>query len=560
MQNPYDQMVDTGQGGNPYDAMVAQEVSPITPDSPSSEINNPWYQNLAIGAGKGFSDIALGTQQRVAELASELGMDTQALQDRLSQQIMENRRAFNPLRKQSTAAGIGEFAGQALPTVTIPGGIAGGALMRTGTAALAGAGTGLLQPTTGNESAVGNATLGAILGGGVSSVLSGGGKILNAFGLKLPDTQGVRTTLGELTDNPTWKRLESISEQVPLIGLKNFRQKQLAEAETAAQRSMADYIVNPNAPDIVETNSAFVNKLYDKFRQVTSGKNITTEATTSHDAAFNLLDRYSKIFESLQDNKTKKILKNIVGDTTESTNVSPILGPQGEQIVNRVPATISVDDLWQARKGLWNAMQREYKQGNNEAYAVLAETRNAITQDLNNLSDKIAPGASQIFKDANEAYKRYNLKYEIMKEAYDKATRLTGDPTKFSPKLFSTQLYKIADQQGGRQLFSPTEISQLTGTANIMDMVKRAGQFHENPPTGNRFGLPIMAEMAGWKKIALTAPYYMVGKFLTTTESGKKLALAASKVEPSSRGMQVIMRMVYNQLPKISATGATRSY
>ena len=107
----------------------------------------------------------------------------------------------------------------------------------------------------------------------------------------------------------------------------------------------------------------------------------------------------------------------------------------------------------------------------------------------------------------------------------------------------------------------------MTGLANIMQVVKRSGQFMENPPTGNRWGglgTTALIEGTAWKvggvataaKTAGTAAFATgVAKFLTTTKAGQNLALAASRLEPDSKGMRVVVDQIYKQVPRFM-TGA----
>lgn len=557
MANPWEQEYEVEQP--PTNVKQAPWEAEYDTTAIENTSSMPWYQKALVGAGYGLEQTGLGIGQRIAELQGPVEGGNPLL-DMIRNRVSENRQAYAPLQEESnqstwpTSQGVGQMIGSTVPTTLIPGGAQKSVMGMIGNAALQGGAQGFVQPTVGDESPMKNAAIGAGFGGAIGGAGVGVSKALWNI---LPDTKGVRMTIGEIKNSPGWERVETIFEQIPFIGLKKFREKQLVEAEQAAQKTLADYIINPNAPDIKGANTQWIDKLYDDFRTAISGKSLTTDAKTSNAAASNLLDRYSPIFEALQDNKVKRILKDIAGDTTSTTQVSPILNAQGGKIVHQVPPSVSIDDLWQARKGLWNAMQKEYRQGNKEAYAVLSDMRNAITDDLNNLSDKIAPGASQMFKVANEAYKKYEVKFEMLQNAYDKATRLTGDPGKFSPKLFSNELYKIVDKTKDRKLFAPGEIETMTGVANIMDMAKRAGQFQENVPTGNRFGLPIMAEMAGIKKAAWTLPYILGIRWLTTSIPGKRLAMTAANLEPTNPNMKVVVKMFMNQVSRIAAEQAT---
>lgn len=137
----------------------------------------------------------------------------------------------------------------------------------------------------------------------------------------------------------------------------------------------------------------------------------------------------------------------------------------------------------------------------------------------------------------------------------------------FSPQKYGTALKNLANDPTYKKniRWSPQEIEEMTGLANILQVTKRAGQFMENPPTGNRFGLPTLATATGggaYMAGGLAATLKTAGgavvtstivKLLTTTQAGKRLALSASKIEPTDPFMGVIVRQVYNQLPKFAA-------
>jgi hypothetical protein len=572
-QNNFDVM-GARKSGYADGEIISHLSAPSTPAQPETS----WYQNAAIGVGKGMTDIGTGALQRVLEggeaIRSAVGMESnQPNIDRLKAITEENRRAFEPLKEQSTAANVGEFIGQAAPTAIIPGGVVGGVIKRAGTSALSGAATGALQPTAGNESVVENAVTGGVFGAGASGVLSGGGKIINALLNRLPPNftealakrYGIRTTLGEATGNPIIQKAESWLEGVPIIGLGKLRKNQLEDAERSARGTVARYIVDPESPDAMKANRAFASSLYKRMTDEVSGiqdQNILPHETRQ--AASDILERYPDLFKKFQDTKRERIIGSIIEDTAPSKDPYAALSSlYGMPATGGQPATITFKDAWFLRDSLGEMIGQAKKALYSGAvdrtqYAELSKLYGAVNRDIDTWANAIGrPDVRIMINDANAAYKQYVVKYDLIQRAYDKATSLTGESEKFSPKKFSMALTKIIYSDKIYGTFTPNEIDELAGIANIMNVVKRAGQFSENPPTGSRWGLPVAATVAGTSGAAAVAPYLVISRFLTT-EGGKRLALAASKIEPDSQSMKVIMKMVYNQIPKMAATGATR--
>jgi hypothetical protein len=102
---------------------------------------------------------------------------------------------------------------------------------------------------------------------------------------------------------------------------------------------------------------------------------------------------------------------------------------------------------------------------------------------------------------------------------------------------------------------------ELDGLVKLMRHVERAGQFAENPPTGNRLmQLAVGGGLAGAAKFV--DPWAAVGawgaaktaKVLLTSPAGKRLLLAASELPVGSKVMQ---DLVNNQLPKVLSRAVT---
>lgn len=546
--------------------LTEQELDELFADAPSDvRTNQPTPQRnelvesmslpekMLVSLGKGMSDIPNG-------IAQIFGLKS-------AEDIAEERRLFEPVRQSGgIPAKVSEMVGEALPTLPIPGGVSGNILKRVGTATLAGGSIGAMLPIAPGESRAKNTLVGGVLGGGTTGALGVAGKILNLF-KKSPATlgqaHGIRTTLGEDLDNNILKHAESQLEQIPIIGLQGFRKKQQAEAEQAAKNFFGQYVVNPTLETTAamkSSNDAYINGLYDSVRHLGSTLPSIHPANVKQRTS-ELLQQYPSIFESIQDGQVKKILKNIAGDVKDTTVNTGVLNAQGQPINRTQQAMTNFDDMWMLRKGLG---QEKRDAPTDTAKWVYQQLYDAVNEDMNTMFNVPGSIVGKEFKKANDAFIQYGIKFDVLRQAYDKAMGTTKAGEMFSPKKFSTELKNLAnDPQYKKNIkWTPDEVQEMTGLANILQVVKRAGQFAENPPTGLRYGLlstltgmGAAGGMAGGVAggvgaVAGAGTIAGVTTFLTTTQAGKKIARSASKIEPRSYQMKILMDQIYNQLPK----------
>lgn len=524
-------------------------------------------EKFLVGTGKGMIDVYTGIKQRGAEIGEKAGLVDKNTLENIKKDVKANREVFQPLADESTSANIGEFIGQAAPTLVVPGGVAGGFLKRAATSALSGGAVGAIQPTVEGESLAGNIAKGAGAGGLASGVISAGGKLVNTVAKKSNLSKvseaakkfGVRTTLGEDIGNPVVAKAETWLESIPIIGLKGFREKQQKEAAVAAKDFMAKYIFDPASPDAGSSNREYVNGLYEGFKGLVSTVKAPIEPTATKQTAKTLLARYPDIFKKFQDAKTEGLLADIVGGTKDIVKKSPVLDSKGRQIVTKTEKKLTFDELWTLRDGIGEMIgQARKKLGagdvNKTQYGQMKQLFKSVSDDLDTWAEKAGrKDVTEAFKAANDSYKTYVVKYDVLRRAYDKATGEVGAGEMFSPKKFSTALKNIAYKDKELKKFSKEEIEEMTGLANVLQVVKRAGQYAENPPTGARWGLPTVGALAGIKAV----PYVVVARFLSGTEAGKRLVMSSSKIEPKSPLMGRIVQEIYRQLPKGAAITAT---
>lgn len=522
---------------------------------------------LRTGIGSGLVETWKGLEQLSYRLPPWLGgnpeqwrmtdAQIQQKQAELARATDERRATMAPLKKDSPwTVGAGEVLGQAAPAALVPGGVSGGLLARALTGGLAGAGLGAAQPTGTNESPLLNAVLGGTMGAAAPVALAPVAKVTNAIMGKVPPSIvenqskqfGIRTTLGETTGNPLIKKAETWLEELPVIGIKGFRKKQQQEAENATKSFFTKYVIDPTqetTAGMAAANDAHINQMYEAVKS--QAANLPKiEAPSIKQTAGELLDRFSGVFDSIQDNKVKKVLANVSKGVADKEGVTP---------------KFSFDDLWELRKGIG----QEIRDARTEtARGQFKRLYSAISDDIDASLSQGGSQALQAFKEANNAFKQYGVKFDVLRDAFDKASGTTGAGEMFSPKRFSTVLKNLANDPNYKRnvKWSPGEIEEMTGLANILQVTKRAGQFAENPPTGLRWGiLGTMGSLGTGGAVAGGIPGIVgaaggvtgtasIAKFLTTTTMGKNLARAASKIEPQDIRMKMLVDQIYKGMSR----------
>ena len=540
-------------------------------------------EKLMVGIGAGLENAWQGAKQAVSALG-EYG--TKSLPEgttaKITQEGTEEQKLMEPLLKQSRAAKAGEIIGGTAPYLAIPGGAEATGTRRMLSAAATGAGIGATSFVPEGESRALNTLAGAGMGAAGAGVLNTANVPINtAFDL-VPDTRitqlakkwGIPLTLSEATTGAASKG-ETLLERAPgPLGIRSFRAQQRDAAQGAAGDLLSRYIADPAAPDMTG-NRAFVSDIYGQLKGLVGqvgNQEIAPDQTRT--AALGLLNRYPDIFKRLQDSKTESILKDIVGSTDDVTTKSPILNAQGNPITTTNPKTLTFDEAWELRKGLGDLIGQVRKlqargEVSDDVYSQFKTLFGAASNDIENWTSQIQrPDIMEKFKAGNEAYKNYVVKYDILQRVFDKTTREVGDDVLFSPAKFSNNLDAIVKKDKYLNVFTQPERDEMAGLANILQVAKRAGQYLENPPTGNRWG-PVgalgsvegAAYLAGGASgatatMAAIPVVALIGKFLTTTDAGKKLALSASKVGPKTVGMNEVMTQIYKQLPRFAAQAA----
>lgn len=147
---------------------------------------------------------------------------------------------------------------------------------------------------------------------------------------------------------------------------------------------------------------------------------------------------------------------------------------------------------------------------------------------------------AQRFYKALDEKGRSAVRYGMVSDAFEKAA--DTEMKTFSPARFATALDKVASSKG--VFFKGEQKAELDGFKNLMRHIERSKAAVDKPETGVRV-LPWLAGLASGAgaimapgATAFTAATAYGLKKLMTTETGKRLLLASSKLEAGSPAMQ----------------------
>ncbi|MGO9139156.1 MAG: hypothetical protein ACLP9S_13835 [Syntrophales bacterium] len=545
------------------------------------------------GLKHGLKMSGLGGLQAVLKggewIRNQVGMESnQPNVNKVQQWIDEERQKYAATPKEGgipfmlggkerfrVGAGAGELTGGTLPYMAMPGGAEEAFIHRLIASMVQGGTIGALQPTSEGESRLANTGIGAVTGGAGQSVVSGGGKVINALrGKELPASEisdlsnkyGIRTTLGEVTKNPNIERAETWLEVLPIVGLKGFRDKQQKEASTAAKEYLGKFMADPSltfgSPEAMTANRQYASGLFEDLKKILPPKwadNLVPLSPKNSQTAINdAVKRYPKLFTEFEDTERQAILTKI---------------QNGENL--------NFDELWQVRASVGDMVgmaKKKFERGelDQTKLANVKRLYSSINSDIENWTTQIGrPDIKNGIRAANDAYKTYVVKYDTLDRAmaFMQQAETKGEP--FSPQKFANALAKISNKNKYTDRFTKDEIQEMSGLANIMHAVRRAGQYGEHPATGHRWGaLSIFGGMESaayiggnllkpgggeemmFETAGAMATVAALTRLLVGTETGKAISLSASKIKPDSPAMQKIVNELYKILPRAGAVEA----
>lgn len=427
---------------------------------------------------------------------------------------------------------------------------------------------------------------------------------------------GVKTTVGDIGKNPLIQKSEVTMESIPLVGTSKFRQNQQNQVKDAAVKVVeqlktklddVDYKAIPQiqrAANEGDVNAARIIKVVNGAGDDT-GKILQAAAEIKNwrgqRVASQMYDRVQNLAGDgvIAPTKTVRVIDDIIANDSkvipnkelqkelldirknltdpnirnnfkemraaqsrlsELADEWGIAGKKGSSAFTKVKTATDSDILDFAKSSgntkLFGELKRanslygQLQSGKDKAFA--ASLRSDKPDEIFNQFMKSGKGdkAANFYKNLDPKGQAA-LRYQMAQNALDKA----WNPNKevFSPARFAQEFESMSAPYSN--VFRGADKAQMDGFVKLMRHVERAGQYAENPPTGNRlvgvaFGLgagvnpTLAAQGAGVSAIA---------KMLFTTDAGKRILLAAKDVPPNSPQMANLLM----QAQKLAVAGGS---
>lgn len=425
----------------------------------------------------------------------------------------------------------------------------------------------------------------------------------------------VKTSAGDISRNPLVQKTEVQMESIPIVGTTKFRQTQQAQVKDAAVKVVdalktklddVDYKAIPkiqaaaNAGDknairilgvvngagddtgkILQAAAEIKNwrgqrvtsQMYDRVQNLAGNGAITpnktvqaiddiiandSKVTPNKELQSELLD----IRKNLVDMNIKKNFKEMRATQSRLGELVDKWGRQGESTTGFTKVRTAIDDdildfaqssgntkLFGELKRA-NALYKQLQEGKDRAFA--NATRSIEPDQVFGQFVKVGKGdkAANFYKNLDPKGQAA-LRYQMAENALSKATNeSTGS---FSPAKFALEFERM--NASYNSVFKGGDKAQMDGFIKLMRHVERAGQYMENPPTGNRV-IPYLlggAAVMEPTSIATTGALSGTMKVLFTTEAGKRILLAAKDLPPNSPKMASLLM----QAQKLSVVGGS---
>jgi len=464
-------------------------------------------------------------------------------------------------------------------------------------------------------------TLGKVLASGIvkginvikNNIQKPAQEIMNAG-----DEFGIRTSVGDVGRNPHIQRAEVEMEKIPILGTSGFRNAQHTEIKSAAERLLSKFKQNLSSTEFKSLNNiqnaaASGDKNAQRIVGIINnaddtGKVLQAAAEVKSWRASNIASQMYNRVEALAGNlrvptsNTVQAIDNVIAGDSKVVPNDRLLNELTSIREKLSDPTINVNfsELRNARSRLGELVDQWGREG--ESTAGLTAIRNSIDQDMSDFAlSSGKPELINAFKNANGFYRNwqtgrdkalansmrsqtpdqiYNtfikvgqgdkaknfyrnldpkgqaaLRFEMINKAIEKASNESKGV--FSPAKFALEFERISKPY--ENIFSGSDKTQMDSFLKLMRHVERAGQYAENPPTGNRVAplLMIGGTLANAALAAKTATAIGIANVLFTTKAGQRLLLASKELPVGSEKLTNILNMAEKLSQQSGRAGST---
>ncbi|WP_335984440.1 hypothetical protein [Acinetobacter haemolyticus] len=438
---------------------------------------------------------------------------------------------------------------------------------------------------------------------------------------------GVNLTAGDLSRSALLPKVDTTLEQIPFIGIGGFREAQQKQVKNVAENLSKKYEKLLNQTDYkdlgriqkaAKSGDRRAMDVLSTIARANDDPNQVIQASAKikqwrqSQASSMLYDDVAKIAgdATIVPDKSVSWLRNKSQQLASSMSPDPVIAREVSQILGRfddptIPKTF--ENLRMLRSDLGALASDLGEKGEKRAASAIGDLREAVSTDLDNFAKSQGGALKSAWNRADSYYRQVMegrdkeiaktissarpdeildafikrnkgdraerffkqldpkgqaaLKNVMIENAIEKATNPSTQV--FSPAKFA-QYFEAMDAPYGR-VFKGNEKKSMDGLIKLMRHAERAGQYAENPPTGNRLAVFLGGGAAGTAiasatgepittGLAITSP--LVLSSLTKTKIGQNLLMSAAELPPNSPKLANLFKMA-QQLSVV--TGATSS-
>lgn len=407
------------------------------------------------------------------------------------------------------------------------------------------------------------------------------------------EKHGVPVFYDDVTESALARRVGTAAEPLGPLGTGAGRARQAVAAKSAAQRVVERLAPESgdDVPDLVQkglkaklaTFRTTAGKLYERASQELDPlgemprpsleKAIVNEAgkqkklgTLASDDVLALLEKYEQApkgnFSLMRELRSQ--LNTDISDFYTGKNAT--IGEKGVTALRNMQEALESDmasfaqkaggkglNYWKSADGFYKANLVPFKEAGFRDLVKTAEPEKAWRYLL--AQGSVKSRAERMYRSLDEPG-RTAVRYGLVKDAADNAANPNGS---FSPAKFAK--YLEDHENAINTFFKGRDLLEIRGFQNLMRHVERAGQFAENPPTGQRL-VPYLLGGAAFIEPSAAAGAAGAGvsvRVLFQTTTGRNLLLRMSRAKPGSVQAQTFANRIARYLASATVAAGTAS-
>ena len=407
------------------------------------------------------------------------------------------------------------------------------------------------------------------------------------------ERHGVPVFFDDVTDSAVARRVGVAAEPLGPIGTGSGRARQATAARDAAQRVTQSLLpsTGDDVPELVQKGlqtklkqfRESASRLYDRVgaeldpagNMPTPGMQAVIKSELQAQAARGTLAKpdvvalLNKYQQSPGGNFTamRQMRSDIADDIAEYyTGANAAIGEKGVRALQSMKDALEKDmgafarqtgdrgyNAWRMADGFYRTNIVPFREAGFRDLVKTAEPEKAWRYLL--AHGGLRSRADRMYRSLDENG-RGAVRYGMVKDALDNASNPNGS---FSPAKFAKFLED--HENTVNTFFKGRELVEIKGFQNLMRHVERAGQFAENPPTGQRLipylmgGAAVTGPIAA-KAMAGAAVTGLSVRVLFQTATGRNLLLAMGRAKPGSQASERLARRMQAIIVAGDGTGS----